>query len=397
MQKSFKILSVLTLAFAAFASVGCNTATGNSNPGTGSSDIAATVNGKPIKNEEIEKLLKGQFQGQESKLSPLELDQARLQALDGLIQQEIMFQKAEKEKTLPTDEEVTQAINEQKQQSGMSADDFNKRLQQLGETEQSMREVVRKSLAVKKLGDKIAATVQPPSDTEVENFFKGNPELFLNKRGASFAAIVIDPADNGQGDTTRTAEEAALKLKELAPKLNQPGVDFAALVQQYSEDRQSAAQGGEWQSLTEEQMKQVLGNDVTTYVMEKMTNGQIIPRAIPIEGKTYILKLTNRQEKDENLTLETPNVKPRVINLLTQSKKQLLTQAYLARAMDEARIENFIAKRIVDNPNQSGARPADAAAAATASPTPAASPASASPTASASPAAKADASPAKKQ
>ena len=376
MQKlSMKFLLTFALiGGAAFSFTAC-TSTATPKPG---GDTAATVNGKVIKDEELEKIIKQNFQGQESKLSPLELAQGRLQALEGLIQQEVMFQKAEKEKTLPTDEEVTQKFNELRQQSGVSIDEFNRKMQEIGETEAGLREKIRRQLAIQKMGDKIAASVEPPKDTEIEAFYKGNPELFLNKRGASFAAIVIDP--RGNGTTTKSPEEAQLKLKELAGKLNTPSIDFAELARQYSEDPQTAARGGDWQSLSEAQMKQLMGEQLTQAVMgDQIPIGRVVPTAIPFEGKTLILKVTNKLQKDENLTLDSPNVKQRVIDLLTNAKKQLLSAAYQSRAIDEARVENFLAKRVVDSPNElSGARPFDPNA------TPAASPvAAASPTASA--------------
>ena len=368
---------ILILSAAVFFTA-CTSVSSTGNP----NDTAATVNGKPIKREEVEKLIKQQFQGQESKLSDLELAQYRLQALNGLIEQEVMYQKAEKEKIQVSDEEVTQAINEAKQQMGVTADEYNKRMQEAGETEQSLREKAKKALAIKKLGDKIAATVEPPKDSEVEAFFKGNPELFIDKRSASFAAIVIDPNNSGQNDPTKTPEEAANRLKELAAKLNTPGMDFGDLARQYSEDPESAARGGEWQALTEAQMKELMGEQLTAHIMEKMTVGQIVPTPVRFQGATLVLKLTGKKMTDENLTLDSPKVKQRVIELLTNAKKQLLSAAYQARAMDEARIENYIAKQVVDNPNNlSGARPADPNAVAS----PAASPA-VSPVAAASPA-----------
>jgi hypothetical protein len=48
-----------------------------------------------------------------------------------------------------------------------------------------------------------------------------------------------------------------------------------------------------------------------------------------------------------------------VIDQLMNSRKQLLSASYQAIAMNEARIENYLAKKVVDNPNElSGARPA---------------------------------------
>lgn len=342
------------------------------NPG-GSGDSAATVNGKAIKNEEVEKIIKQQFQGQESKLSPLELAQARLQALEGIIQQEVMVQKAEKEKIQVSEDEITQALNEHKQQSGVTVDEYNKRMQEAGETEATWREKIKKQLMIKKLGDNIASKVEPPKDSEVEAFFNGNPEMFKNKRGASFAAIVIDPKGNGQ--TTKTPQDAENKVREVGQKLSQPGIDFASIAAQYSEDPETAARGGEWQFLTEEEMKQFMTPELADFVMNKMTVGQVVPRIVPFQGKMLFLKLTRRQEKDEDLTLNSPDVKQSIINTLTGAKKQLLSAAYQARAMDEARIENYLAKQIVDNPNSlSGARPADPNAGASPAATPAASP-----------------------
>ena len=373
MQKSYLVLSTILVALAAVFSTACDSTVGGAGGGS-AADSAATVNGKAIKNEEVEKIIKQQFQGQESKLSPLELAQARLQALEGIIQQEVMVQKAEKEKVQVSEEEITQALNEHKQASGVTIDEYNKRMQEAGENEASWREKLKKQLMIKKLGENIASKVEPPKDSEVEEFFKGNPELFKNKRGASFAAVVIDPKGNGQ--TTKTPQDAENKVKEIGQKLSQPGIDFASIAAQYSEDPETAARGGEWRFLTEDEMKQLMTPELADFVMNKMTVGQVVPRIVPAEGKLLFLKLTSRQEKDEDLTLNSPNVKGRVIEMLTGAKKQLLSAAYQARSMDEARIENYLAKQIVDNPNSlSGARPADPNAGASPAATPAASPA----------------------
>lgn len=374
MQKSFIVLSTILVVLATVFSSACDSTTIGAGGGS-AGDSAAAVNGKAIKNEEVEKIIKQQFQGQESKLSPLELAQARLQALDGIIQQEVMVQKAEKEKVQVSDDEVTQKFNEGRQTSGVTVDEFNKKMQEAGETEASVREKIKRQLMVQKLSDKLAASVEPPKDSELEEFFKGNPEMFKNKRGASFAAIVIDPRGNGQ--TTKTPEEAQLKLKEVGQKLSQPGIDFAQIAAQYSEDPETAARGGEWRAFSEEEMKQFMTPELVAAIMSPQTTvGQVINRVVPFENKLLFLKLTSRQEKDEDLTLNSPNVKQRVIDLLTGAKKQLLSAAYQARALDEARVENYLAKQIVDNPNSlSGARPADPNAGASPAASPAATPA----------------------
>ena len=98
--------------------------------GTGGdpNEVAARVNGKDIKLEEVEKAIKAQSQGAEVNLSPLELASARLQVLEQLIQTELMFQRAEKEQTVPTDEEVTAEMNKRRTASNLSAEEFQKQM-----------------------------------------------------------------------------------------------------------------------------------------------------------------------------------------------------------------------------------------------------------------------------
>src|SRR4030095_5731731 len=150
-----------------------------------------TVNGVTIKMEEVDRAVKQQAQGQEAKLSPLELAGARLQVLQSLIEQEVMYQKAQKENTVPSDEDVTAEVNKRKTQSGKSADQIAKEMKDAGVTEASVRESIKKELSIQKLVDKITGKIEPPKDSEIEAFYNGNKEAFVKKRGVKLAAIVI--------------------------------------------------------------------------------------------------------------------------------------------------------------------------------------------------------------
>ncbi|HRH44478.1 MAG TPA: SurA N-terminal domain-containing protein, partial [Pyrinomonadaceae bacterium] len=111
-QFKFKFLAIAILAV---TTIGFSSCGNNPSPGPDgkpvNNETAATVNGKAITMEEVEKVVKQQAQGQESKLSPLELAQARLQVLQNLVQAEVMYQKADKEKTVPEDSKVTEEFN----------------------------------------------------------------------------------------------------------------------------------------------------------------------------------------------------------------------------------------------------------------------------------------------
>ena len=359
---NFRLFSVAAAAFFAALLTACSGTTGPATTGSvDPNEVAARVNGKDIKMEEVEKALKVQSGGEEANYSPLELASARLSVLQQIIQAEVMYQKAEKEQALPTDEEVTAEMNKRRTGSGLSAEEFEKQMKQAGETEDSWRLNVKKELALGKLQEKIAGRVEAPKDSEITEFYNTNKDQFKNKRGADLAAIVIDPTDSGQGDSTRNQDEAMAKAREVGQRA-MTGSDFATLARETSEDLQTRSRGGDWRYFTEDEMKQTLGASVADYIMNKMQNGQIIPQAIPFEGRILIIKLQRKQEKDEDLTLESPGVRQRVTELLINARKSLLWQSYGVMALNEAKIENYLVKKIVDNPNElSGARPARAA------------------------------------
>jgi len=366
------------------------------NPGQGGdpNETAAKGNGKIITMQEVDRAVKAQSQGQESKLSPLELAGARLQVLQTLVEQEVMFQKAEKEGTVPSEDDITVEINKQKTASGKTTDQIEKSMKEQGMTEAALRDQVKKSIAIQKLVDKITGKIEPPKDSEVEAFYNGNKEAFVKKKGVKLAAIIIDPANGGEGDTTIDEASAVLRGNEIIKKL-QSGQDFASVAREFSED-QSKFQGGDLGYLAEDDLKQAFPEATVQGLMnpQSQIGGITSTRS---QGKFFILKLQERSDKDEAVTLESPGVREQVQKSLVDNRKQLLAASYQAVAMNEAKIENFLAKKVVDNPNElSGARPAGAANSAPAANANTAAPANSNATVNTNAAAPADAKPADK-
>ena len=177
LSKLFFLLALGGLMAFAFAACSSN--------GGGSADTteAATVNGKKIMLKEVERVIQQQSEGKQAQLSAHDLAQARLTVLDKLIQREVLYQRAETEKLLPTEEQITSAINEQKQSSGVTQDEFDRQLKEQGMTNEALREEARKDLAIKALQDKYAGKITI-SDREVEEYYN-------NKIAASLRPIVV--------------------------------------------------------------------------------------------------------------------------------------------------------------------------------------------------------------
>ena len=394
----FKQIAVFILLVVSAGALAACSRSGGSSKDTA---VAATVNGREIYLREVDSILNQQAKGQGTditQMSPLELSAGRLQVLDGLIKQEILFQRAEKENLLPKDEEVTQKIEEMKQQSGMTAEQYQNRLRETGQTEQELRDTIRKQLAVNNLNDRVSSKIGTPSEKEVADFYNSNHDYYVSGRGVGLAAIIVDPADNGVPNDVKGDAEAKNKIDIIYQRLKS-GADFATVAREQSEDPQSAQSGGDIGFASEDDLKKNgFPPDLIAKFFGPMQTGDITPPFKDSKGRWDIFKLTNKHLQTENLTLDNPEVRKDITERINNQRKQLMEAALVEVAMNEAKIENKLAQDMMNNPDTlRSSRPAGAPTATpAASPnaSPSASPATnASPTATTKPTPKAASSP----
>jgi parvulin-like peptidyl-prolyl isomerase len=309
--------------------------------------------------------------------------------LDELIKREVLFQRAEREKVLPTEAQIDGAIAQQKEQTGMTQEDFEKGLKAQNMTMETLREEARKTLAITALQDKYSGKIAI-SDREVEDFYNSNRESFKNQRGVAIAMIMIDPADNadtGIADDAKNDADAKLKIDNIYQQL-QGGADFATVARAKSEDINSLRRGGDIGFATEEDLRtNGFPPELIANFFGSMQVGDYTPPT-NFRGKWYIFKLAEKRLQTENLTLDSPGVRQQITQGLTNQRKQILNAALLEVAINEARIINNLAANMINNPGNLGLRPAgEGSTPAPAPATPAASPAASAPASSNSPAA----------
>jgi parvulin-like peptidyl-prolyl isomerase len=355
-RKDKRFAWLLALIAGALLIAGCS-------GGTESPDntVAASVNGKKIMLQEVERVIHQQAQGKESSMSAHDLAQARIQVLDTLIQREVLFQRAEQEKLLPTEEEITTSINTQKQQSGMTDEEFNRQLKEQGMTNEALREESKKDLAIKRLQDKYAGKITI-SDREVEDFYNANRASFVNARGVGLAVIIVDPSDNSADGILNDAKgdtDAKAKIDRVYQQLKGGSSDFATVARTMSEDPNSLLKGGDIGFFTEDRMKQTgFPADLISKFMGDMQVGSFTePRQM--NNRWYIFKLQDKRLTTENLTLESPNVRQQITVELTDQRKNILDGALLRVATSEAKIVNNLASGLLVNPSNLGLRPAE--------------------------------------
>jgi parvulin-like peptidyl-prolyl isomerase len=371
------LLTVMVLALGACGSGGSSDSK--------DSTVAATVNGKNIMSAEVERLISQQTGGKQAEMSSLELAQARLQILASLIQRQVLVQRAEQEKLLPSEDQITAAINDQKQQRGLTDEEFSRQLSQQNMTMEALREEARKDLAVKALQDKYAGKITV-SDRDVEDYYAKNKQRFVLGKGVELADIVVDPGDNALSDDAKSEAEAKLKIDGIYQQLKTVGTErFGEVAMAKSED-QSRMKGGDIGFASEADLRQF---NVPAALITKLFAMQPGDYTEPVQfnGHWYIFKLKGKQMEVENRTLESQGVRPQITVELTDQRKQVLNAALLEVALSEAKIVNNLANTMLNNPSNLGLRPA-APGAVTSSPAstatttpPATAPATASPAA----------------
>jgi foldase protein PrsA len=376
-QKTVKLLAAITLTALAV----CGFTACSKDGDAGDNTVGATVNGKPILLSEIEQVITERTGGKQSLMTQLSLAQARLQVLDSLIQKEVLYQRAENEKLLPTEDEVSQYITVRKQEGGMTEEEFLKRLKEQNQSEGAFREEARKLLAIQKLQNKYTASVSI-SDREVEEAYNANKDQFILGRGVELAEIVVDPNDNGAQDDAKSEAEAKIKIDNIYQSLK--SADFAEIARARSEDPNNV-KNGEIGFASEATLKQ---NGFPDALIAQLfgPSMQVGSYTAPVQfsGRWFIFKLKEKRLETQNRTLETPGVRQEITEALRSQRQQLLNAALLGLSLYEAKIVNKLATNMLNNPSNLGLRPAATSDAAR---SPAASPTAASPAATTPPAA----------
>ena len=276
-------------------------------------------------------------------MTPAELVAARLSVLDNLIQEEALFQKAQKESLVPDDTKVNQEVQKRKQDAQVTEEQYQNQIKEAGFTEEEVREKVRRELAINALRERERTRINAPTDGEIEKYYADHKAEFVAQRGADISMIVVSPANNG------SEAGAEQKIKATYEQLR-GNSDFATVAAQRSEDQASALRGGRLGFASEAQLRQTFPSrpDIPAKLMSLNEGQYTEPLKDNLAGAWYIFKLNRKQEQPQNLTLN--DVRPDIINTITQQRQQVLLNALVLVTLSESTIKNYLAERIVQNP-----------------------------------------------
>jgi len=313
------------------------------------SEAAAKVGSREITIKQIDSVIKEQLnQSPGATLSGAELVAARLTVIDNLIQEEALFQRAQKENLVPDDNKVTQEIQKKKVDAHLTEDQYQNQLKEAGLTEAQYRERVARELASTALTDKEKARVNPPTEEEIKKAFDDNKTQFVAERGVDISVIVTDPQNNGTPGDAVGEGAAEQKIKSVYDQLKR-GADFATVASQKSE-HQSYIRGGNLGFASEAALKQTFPSfPQLPQRLMSMSAGEVTePMKEPNSGAWLIFKLNNKRETAQNLGLD--DVRQNIVDTLTQQRQQVLITALIMIAKSEATVKNFMAERLLTNP-----------------------------------------------
>ncbi len=221
-----KFLTVAMVVFTSLVSIACNGGQTN-----GDSEAAARVGSRDITMKQVDSAIKQQMDqaGGAIQLTSAELVTARLTTLEKLIQEEALYQKAQKDNLVPDDNKVNQEVARRKQEARVTEDQWQEQLKRAGLTETDVRDQVRRGLAINELLEKEKSRVTAPTDSEIEKYYNDNKSALVLQAGMDISMITTDPVDNGLADDAKSPTEAENKIKAIYELLRGGTTDFATL------------------------------------------------------------------------------------------------------------------------------------------------------------------------
>jgi peptidyl-prolyl cis-trans isomerase SurA len=307
--------------------------------------VAATVNGRPIYYTEIDSNYKSQFPEHGEGENEDQIQLRRIEILGSLIDNEIMFQRAEKASLVATDANVTARLTEMK--APYTTEAFDKQLKDWGITLEQLKEHIRKDESVKLLFNKEISSKITISDKDVSDFYNANRKSFnLPEQQVHMAQILVtshvDPnVHNLKNDKAKNEAEARQKITALETRLKQ-GEDFANLAENYSEDPQSTPNGGDLGFITESSLDK--SSPELKKLVLQMRPGTVSP-IIPSPDGYRILKVISREPAGQR-ELNDPRVQQTIRETLQSRRDQLLKSAYYGVARNEAKVMDYMATKI---------------------------------------------------
>lgn len=225
--------------------------------------------------------------------------------LSFIIDNEVVYQEAQKENIKINDDDVNEKLENLKGALETNTS-YEKKLEKIGFTEDFLKEQVKKDLMISKYKENFIKDIKI-TDKEMETYYNKNKEQF-NIEEVKASQILITTLDD---DNQEVSKEEKEKLKEKAEsildKVNN-NEEFETLAQEYSDDKKSGKDGGDLGYFSRSEK-----NIEFNRAVFKLNTNQVSD-IIETPYGYHIVKVTDKRRVAKSLEESKDDIKIRILN-----------------------------------------------------------------------------------
>jgi len=319
-------------------------------------DVMAKVNGKKILRADVDRYYDNQTAGQKQAPTPEQAQALKLNIVQKLIDDEILIQRAEKDGLLATDDDVQKRLTELK--APYTEDQFQARLKERHLSLEEFKQEMRRAITVEKVLNKEVTSHVEVTDANILEYYnehKADFNVVEPQYHVAHIQVTSSPlpqAHNLKNSKAQNDAEAHKKIVEIQSRLDN-GEDFATVAVNWSEDPNTAANGGDLGNIPESGLKST--DAATRDIVLKLKPGQYSP-VIQIKQPPNgyrIVKLIDKLPAGQR-DVNDPRVHQFIRDRLRQNSEQLLRAAFFEVVHNGAKIEDFYAQMILKEQGTAG-------------------------------------------
>ena len=290
--------------------------------------MIAEVNGTPIHRRAVREIVKSVVATSSDLPSSSEIDELTKEALDSLIDLELLYQEAQARGISVSDEAVDDEVDAVREQF-TDEDEFAAALYRSGLTEAQLRADTAKTLVVNYLLDTVVWRDVTISEEAIQAFYVENRTAFDDPPRIRVRQILVRVAP---GSPPAKREEALVKIKGLREQLL-AGADFAQVARDHSEDQQTAAAGGDLGYLDQGR------SDAIAKAARALQPGEFSDIVQTSDGY-HVLEVT---EQDETGSFSlSPGLRARITLVLKEDERRRQEAAFVADLREKAEIKFIV-------------------------------------------------------
>ena len=219
-------------------------------------------------------------------------DKVKDEVVSYMIDNEVVYQQAQKDKIKVTDDEVNQKYSQIEKMLDTNQE-YKKLLDDAGVDEDYLKETIKKDLAVQKYRENFEQDLKV-TDKEVEKYYKEHKDDFKEESVEAYHILVSTLDDNNKPVDDSKKEELKSKAESLLKEIKNGG-DFEKIAKENSDDKSSGKKGGYLGYFTKDSK-----NAQFTKEAFKLEKGQV-SNVFETPFGYEIVKVTNKKTEQKSL------------------------------------------------------------------------------------------------